>query len=431
LGTEHLFDLPLLNQLRNNRFVVVTGWSILAAGVMGLEVVRTQRVVGRQWAWALVALASLVAAYNVVRARVPDPALATAVWEDVDTQPTQAPARLEQATDWFARMHWYYAGAALLCASLWLLVRAERVPRGGLVGLLGTVALMEVMANAWRVAAQRDARLYYPRMEILAQVAARNDGRAVGMWCCPPSLNLVHRLREIRGYDAADPMRMVELLNLFPLPRTPPSPAYAVTQYFVPDPESPLLDMLNVKYLIVQRRAPEDRNVHMLLKDDAYGVIENAGAMPRAWVPSAATVVNDKAKRLALLQSRTFDPQQTAYLEAAEPLELRDCVGRATLVEDGGNALTIDVEMETEGVVVVSEAWDAGWRAWVDGKETAVLPANHALRGVRVGKDAKRIEMRYAPRSFAIGLWVASAAAVALLAWGVAAAAASTKGQAR
>lgn len=420
-GTEHLFDLPLLNRLRNNRLILLTGWSILAAAVMGLEVLRTEGAVRRRWLWTLVGAALLLAAYNAVRALLPDTALDAALDRTLQATPeAQWPAvraGYAQVLGWFAAMHWWYAGTALLCAALCLAIRWPHLTGGVLVVVLGAAAVAEVMANAWGVAAQRDAALYYPRIDVLARLAERNDGRAVGLGCCPASLNLVHRLRDIRGYDGADPLRMVELLQLFAQPGAGRSPAYALAQSFVPDIRSPLLDMLNVKYLFERVPLADDPDLRELYDDGDYRVLQNLTVLPRAWVPSSAHVVNDKPRRLELLQRPDFAPAETVYLETDAPLALRDCAGSAAVVAESANELTIDVDMRTDGVLVMSEAWDPGWRAWVDGTEVEVMVANHALRAVQVGKQARRIVMRYQPRSFTLGVWLAGAAALAILLW--------------
>jgi len=73
--------------------------------------------------------------------------------------------------------------------------------------------------------------------------------------------------------------------------------------------------------------------------------------------------------------------------------------------------------METPGLVVLTDRWDAGWRAYVNGRRVPILRTNHAIRGVLLPAGVSRLEFRYAPASFTWGLGLAGLAAVVLLAW--------------
>ena len=55
------------------------------------------------------------------------------------------------------------------------------------------------------------------------------------------------------------------------------------------------------------------------------------------------------------------------------------------------------------GYVLVSENWDAEWRASVDGKDARVLRGDGTLITVPVPSGAREIVLRYEGRSFARG----------------------------
>jgi hypothetical protein len=70
------------------------------------------------------------------------------------------------------------------------------------------------------------------------------------------------------------------------------------------------------------------------------------------------------------------------------------------LRELGRNRLVADVDAPADGIVVVNEAYFPGWRAWVDGAEARVVPANVAFRGLAVGPGHHTIVMEYSPRGW-------------------------------
>jgi uncharacterized membrane protein YfhO len=59
---------------------------------------------------------------------------------------------------------------------------------------------------------------------------------------------------------------------------------------------------------------------------------------------------------------------------------------------------------------VVTDTYYPGWRAFVDGVERPIYPADVAFRGVLLPPGRHTVEMRYEPLSFRAGLAVSAAA---------------------
>jgi hypothetical protein len=267
---------------------------------------------------------------------------------------------------------------------------------------------------------QSDRALYLPSLPTLAQLPV--EDRVLGLNCLPPNLHRRFEFREIRGYDAVDPARVVDLLDLCRDPNVRVL-AYARAQYFAPivrlaDDGSaavaPLLSLANVRYLLF-RGQPPDRAATVAQGDD-YWVLENRQACPRAFVPARVEVVAEAA-RLAKLGSADFDPRAVAYVEADLGLT-RACSGQVTITDASrSDRLTLRAEMATPGLVFISDLWDAGWRARVDGKETPIHRANHAFRGIVLPAGSSTIELSYRPASMPRAAACFGAGAVSLASW--------------
>jgi uncharacterized membrane protein YfhO len=54
-------------------------------------------------------------------------------------------------------------------------------------------------------------------------------------------------------------------------------------------------------------------------------------------------------------------------------------------------------------MVIVTDTWFPGWRAWVDGKPVSIEQADGGVRGIVVEGGSHVIEMRYLPASILIG----------------------------
>src|SRR5208283_4068689 len=105
-----------------------------------------------------------------------------------------------------------------------------------------------------------------------------------------------------------------------------------------------------------------------------------------------------------------------AYIES--PPSLPDsCRGKAEIASEIPTRVTVSVQMETPGLVVLADLWNKGWKAYLNGQPVPILRANHAVRGVVVPVGASTLEFRYEPASFVLGLYLSGLAAVVLLCW--------------
>jgi hypothetical protein len=429
IGLGQVLGVPILSTaleawplraLRNNRLTLLAGFGLACLGVLGLDTLGTRPPPPRRY----VLLAALPAAgfglWSLCRALAPPPLLD----EVLRTLPAPAGASLRA---WFVAVSSWGAAlgaTALLC---WLAI-ARRPPSPASAWMLGALCAVELTLSAATVFPLSDPSLYYPRLPALSALADAPPGRICGVACLPPNLNQTHGLSDVRGFDGADPDRLLDLLERVHLPGGPRSPEYARSLMFQPRLPSPVADMLGLRYLVYRGDPPPD--VRPLLTSPDYYVVENPSALPRAWVPRRVELVADAAERLRRLTAASFEPRDVAFVEAVNAPLFASVSGDARLVRDEDERLTIAAEMETAGMVVVADLWDPGWRAFVEGEERPVLRVNHALRGVAVPRGSSRVELRYEPASFRRGLLCGLAALLSTGAWAIVSARSRTAGAA-
>lgn len=416
-GVSRVFALPPLGMLRNNRLVTVAGFAVLSLGVIGLDaMVRAAPAAGaewfRRWTRPMLVLSVAVGLYFAYLAYDP-PAVIASVVERAEDLPA--------VRGWFRRAFVFGAAMSALAAMVWVALGSWRWPTARAVPLVwgvGLLALAEMLATAWGDNPQSDPSLYYPPVPALTRVAASTPGRVWGVYCLPPNLAMVAGLRDVRGYDAVDPARPVRLVQILSDPSFGPSPAYAKTQWTVPRVDLPLLNAVGVRYLIGRGEPPQE--VRVVYRAADYWVVENDAALPRAYVPRRAEVLNDEAERLRRLASPDFAPAEVVYVEAEGGIASGPFEADARIVSEEPTAVRIDVDARTPAIVVLTDQWYEGWVARVDGRPVPVLRANHAFRAVEVPAGRSTVEYRYEPRGFRIGVWLAAVAVVAQGAWLVA-----------
>jgi len=192
--------------------------------------------------------------------------------------------------------------------------------------------------------------------------------------------------------------------------------------------QSPLLDMLNVRYLLIDATIPPNRpdivamtqGREEVFRNNLVAIYENPEAFPRAWiVPNVRSAPAEQA--LALLQGGTVDGRYTAFVEgqvpsipgqgaladaaAQAPATGRAGAGTVTVTQYGADEMTFRAEAPTGGFMVASEVYEEGWNAYLDGEEVEMYETNGLFRGVVLPPGEHKIEMRYEPVSLTIGLW--------------------------
>ncbi len=228
----------------------------------------------------------------------------------------------------------------------------------------------------------------------------------------------LHGLEDAQGYNPVQPMRFVEYLTAL---NGRPQEYHDANVYPV-GLNSPLLDLLHVRYIIVPTEDLTDGSEFLELnpelttiyEDEQIHILENLEALPRAWIVHEARQVAP-GDALTLLSSGEVDGRRVALLET-EPPELRQATDasadRVTMLDTEPETLRMATSTDAPGLLVVSDSYDPGWRAYVDGERTPVLVADHLLRAVSIPAGNHIVEFRYEPQWLQVGIAVSTATIV-------------------
>jgi hypothetical protein len=248
---------------------------------------------------------------------------------------------------------------------------------------------------------------------------------------------------DIRGLTATTVERYLLLVEEF----LKDQPGHRFTRAFTedltsgsPDPslaDNPVLDLLNVKYLI----APPPRGGGESPTGDSRGpssqfrlvyrgevrVYENLRAFPRAFVVHRAEVVAGPEEAVERMRRPGFDPARTALIEGEIPDAQLAAMG--TVPEEDGSSVQIDryeddrvdlvARLENAGLLVLSDSYYPGWKAYVDGRERPIHPTDAALRSVFLEAGTHEVTFVYGPPSFTAGAAISALAVLALAGYGL------------
>ncbi|HET6371701.1 MAG TPA: YfhO family protein, partial [Candidatus Polarisedimenticolia bacterium] len=260
----------------------------------------------------------------------------------------------------------------------------------------------------------------FVRGELVADPARGGRILTIG-WTMRPETQMIYGLSSIEGYDAmeyAPYRRMLEKARVAEIHQTGEIPAESRA----------LLNLTGVRFLLTPPGGVVSGDSIRLGYDGPDGrVFINEQASPRVIVVPRARGKDPKSALLDQLASGSLDPKSEILLESAPPTQVRDeeTIGGAApppkMARDLPGDLLIDVEKSNEAAyLVISEAFDTGWRALVDGAPAEVLRANGSFMAVRLPPGSAEVALAYSPRSFTIGLWVSVICLLCLVTAGIA-----------
>ncbi len=165
-----------------------------------------------------------------------------------------------------------------------------------------------------------------------------------------------------------------------------------------------VLAMLNTKYIIFNG---QDQKPAIQPNSEACGnawfvnqvkVVENADSemlgMNAANFGDTAKVANPwVAKEIALVQKKYWKQTNTNFI--------KDSSSKVQLTKYGLNDLSFTSSNTNDGFAVFSDIYyPAGWKAYVDGKETEIIKTNYLLRGLYLPAGNHKIEFKFHPETY-------------------------------
>jgi hypothetical protein len=179
-------------------------------------------------------------------------------------------------------------------------------------------------------------------------------------------------------------------------------------------------DFMNIKYLIYDTAQYEQEKAQFgnrfvpvyRTPDGKETVLENRQVLPKGWLVPSVVVTDDVKQIPGILGNPAFNPRRMAVVESPPPLPLAPVEGpavnpgNATVATYENITVTVQARALTNALLVLGDKYFKGWRATIDGKQTAIVPVNLVLRGVYVTPGDHTVEFIFDPLPFKIGKWL-------------------------
>jgi hypothetical protein len=253
---------------------------------------------------------------------------------------------------------------------------------------------------------------------------------AIKHWT-PSNTLMVYGLRDAQGSDSLMTMRIFQFLQAWDR-NSPLHRAFAVRNF-----DSPMLDLMAVKYVVAAEPLSEDerKGVQLVHAGDLW-VYENGDALPRAFVVPNWQFAKSPQDALQQIRDPNFDPRRKAVLEEAKdkrhskpkgtnltphppssvprpvPLRPSSLAQRPVRFRDDINTLSIDAALKSDGALVVVDGTYPGWLAFGREKgsqkwqQLTVFIADYAFRAVILPSGDWQVVWVYFPGSMVVGMFL-------------------------
>lgn len=436
-GLRLLYHLPLLGGGAPARALALA-WIALAWGAAAGAEALGRGPRGARWAVALALPALLLGLYLQLDA--PDPEqLTRAVAERfgrsyeaaLEVLPEAAQARGREQIERGARVLTGAAAAVLLAG---LLARFGR----GLAWAwpLCLWSLAELTLFSADHARPRDLGGQpiwppSPRLQELAETLG--DGRLVrcavdrapeqaAIVLARPNLPSAYGLRDLSAYVAFNQRSLVESLQAID-PRSRFRSGFAALS----DPaalDAPFLDAARVSAVLSTTPLNHPR-LEPVREQPGWCLYRRRGALPAARFVLEERLFDERSELLAAIASRDWRPEERLHRlapkapqgpaegSAPQRFEARPA---PEIERPSPERIRADLGAGPAGRLVLSEQFDRGWSARIDGRPARVFEADGCFLAVEVPAGARRLELEYAAPGRALGLGLAAAAGLLLLA---------------
>jgi hypothetical protein len=181
-----------------------------------------------------------------------------------------------------------------------------------------------------------------------------------------------------------------------------------------------LFDLLGIKYILDKNDTPKSNwePDNLSFPEDKYKLVwqsykwkayERKTVYPRAFVVSSYEVIKDKQKIISRFYDPLFNPRQTVILEENPGLPASsDSISSsdAKISSYSPNKVVVNVSSKNPGLLLLSDTYYPGWKAFINGGETKIFEADYSLRAVKIPGGKSTVSFVYDPLSFRAGLFV-------------------------
>lgn len=168
-----------------------------------------------------------------------------------------------------------------------------------------------------------------------------------------------------------------------------------------------LFEILSVSFIIMKKaQLPETVNKSDIIwENNIFDLIKN-NALPRTYAVYDYVVEKDSQKILERLFDDKLNLNESVVLEQAPKLIKNNIklTSSIAISKYNENNLEINTDTNKDSLLVLTDNYYPGWKAFIDGKEAQIYRANYTFRAISLPEGKHDITFKYEPKSLSNGL---------------------------
>ncbi len=118
-------------------------------------------------------------------------------------------------------------------------------------------------------------------------------------------------------------------------------------------------------------------------------------------------------KSVTVLENLEAFPRAFMVYDGKDDNEFK--ISKVEYMKNDSGGSSVSIETQKEGLLLVSDSFYPGWKAYIDGSETKISKERDIFRGVIVPEGTHQVKFIYRPESFDRGLTISVISLLSLL----------------
>lgn len=315
----------------------------------------------------------------------------------------------------------------LVLSTIVLIVRVRNVKL--LKIILIALTLLDLFRFGWKYNPFVKKELIYPTTPVIDYLVNKSSNFRIEREkteVLPPNTWMPFGLYSASGYD---PLVYLPYAQFFNVVNGNPAESgvsrYEELGYY----NSPLVDLLGIKYLVAAKRengriskeslvisnSISDPKYKKVFEDKTLVILENSAVLPRAMLYRNYVVDSNYLSALNSIHKGISLNNQVIINKSINLPSASNSSSSAQIINYSANKVTISTTTDESAILMLTDTNYPGWKAYVNGQKTELLLADGIFKAVIVPKGVTKVDFVFESDSFKVGLAISATCLLLLL----------------
>ncbi|MFC1646642.1 YfhO family protein, partial [Patescibacteria group bacterium] len=280
-------------------------------------------------------------------------------------------------------------------------IKKEKYKRIVVLSIIA-ISIFDLFRFGWKFTPFTPKDLFFPSTKIISYLSSQKKPFRIMTLddkILPANSNAYYGIESVSGYDPIILFRYEEFIASVERGKPNIDKPFGFNRIINPkNYKSPLLPLLNVKYLLTLDEVGED-GFDLVMEEGRSKVYKNENYLPRVFMVSEVINIFDNQQTIDRLYQSGFDLKTQAIVDGHVAIGKKefDPSEKIVILSYKGDKIEFQTSIITDRFVVITNSYDLGWKAYVNGKEVKVYRTDYAFCGILVPQGVKKIEFIYKP----------------------------------